>query len=108
MSGSGVPAAGNGITISVTNGKPSSSGTLLLATAQGSASLGSGCTLLLGGTILPTAITLPLNGSGAVSLPALLPPGTPSVDLFMQFFPADSGSANGVYSATNGLQMHIQ
>ncbi|MBK6942092.1 MAG: hypothetical protein IPH13_18080 [Planctomycetes bacterium] len=108
LSGSGVPAAGNGITISVTNGKPSSSGTLLLATAQGSASLGSGCTLLLGGTILPTAITLPLNGSGAVSLPALLPPGTPSVDLFMQFFPADSGSANGVYSATNGLQMHIQ
>lgn len=108
LSGTGVPAAGNNITISVTNGKPSTTGTLLLATAQASVSLGSGCTLLLGGTILPTSITLPLNGAGAVSLPALLPPGTPSVDLFMQFFPADSGSANGMYSTTNGLQMHIQ
>ncbi len=106
LSGSGVPISNGSITVSVANGRPNGAGLLLVGLTQASVNIGAGCTLLVGSTI-GAGVPLTLNGAGAVSLPATLPGSLPTFDVFMQFFGADAGAANGVYSTSNGLQMHL-
>lgn len=105
LSGSGVPTPGQNVTITIGNGKANGAGILLLGTSQVSLP-SAGCTLLVGGALLP--INLTLNGAGTIALNGPIPLGTPANDTYWQWFGIDSGAGNGQYSASNGLRMRIQ
>lgn len=101
LSGSGAPKPAGTITLSIASGKPNSAG-LLVGSFTADCSRASGCAYNLG---IPSLIVgLPLNGSGALSIATVMP-DIPSFDFYLQYFNFDSGSANGQFSATNGLKM---
>jgi hypothetical protein len=106
LQGTGVPTPGQNVTLTVTNGKPSGQGLLLLGTAQASVPAKIPCTLLVGGLLLPTV--LPLDPAGSLVLPGTVPASAVVADVYWQFFGADSGAPNTQYSASNGLKMHVE
>lgn len=106
LAGTGTPISQGNITVDIANGAANGNGVILIGLSQESAPLGFGCTLLLG-TILPSALAITLDGAGALSIPVALPPNAPALDLYLQYFGNDPGSANGIYSSSNGLQLHF-
>jgi hypothetical protein len=56
-------------------------------------------------------LVLTLGGSGAgagvLSLPALIPPGSPEVVFTLQAWIPDAGGTQG-FSNTNGVEFHIE
>ncbi len=105
LAGSGTPTPGQNVTLTISNGKPNGAGVLILGTAQASVAA-SGCTLLVGGGLIPLSLTL--GPTGSFPLTGGIPLGTPANDTYWQWFGGDSGAPNHVYSASNGLKMHIQ
>ncbi|MEW6742287.1 MAG: CHRD domain-containing protein [Planctomycetota bacterium] len=97
----GAPTPGGTITISVSGGRPSSTGVLIASLSDG-ASLASDCPYLLGAPIL--FLSLPLNAGGAINLPALVPDLPISLDVFFQFVNFDDAApGNGKFATSNGL-----
>ncbi|HTE04568.1 MAG TPA: PQQ-binding-like beta-propeller repeat protein [Planctomycetota bacterium] len=109
LSGSGCPSPGETITLAVDGALGGAAAFLLLGTGTGSQVV-KGCPVSVL-PLLPVAIPLVLGGSGAgngsLALAAPIPPGAPSVDLYLQVLVADPGAAGGV-AGTGPLQLHIQ
>lgn len=106
LTGIGVPAPGGGVGIRIDNGPPGGSGILFLGTAPASLPT-NGCTFLVGGTVVSTA--LPLDASGSFEVTTVLPEAVPpAAQIHLQFLAGDTAAANGVFSATAGLTMLIQ
>ncbi len=99
------PPAPGAFDLTVSNGAAGSLGVVGFGTAQGTVPL-FGCTLLLGGSLLATAV-VPLDalGQGALSVP--LPPGSGGFELTAQAFVFDVGGPQD-FSATNGLRIRVQ
>jgi hypothetical protein len=109
LAGSGCPAGGETITLTVSGGLGGAAGILFLGLGTGSQPL-QGCELQVL-PVLPVSIPLLLGGAGpgngGVALPAGIPPGVPVVDLYLQALFADSGAPGGV-SGTAPLRLHIE
>lgn len=106
LGGQGCPSGGQPITITVLNGPASASGLLFLGSGNGSAPVTPGC-LIHTLPLFPSILPIGLSGTGSISIPASLPPGLPTLDVYLQAIFADPSSASGI-AATNPLQMHIQ
>jgi hypothetical protein len=108
LSSSGAPTdlgGGGNFTLSITNGKPGGLGFLLVGLGDGAALLNLEPFLLNPGLLIVTNLVLPLNGSGALTLPSTSPLLPSSVTVFMQFFGLDVAAPNGKFNASNGLRM---
>ena len=100
MDAVGSAAAGGALVLDVTGGQPGSLGYLVLAVAP---NLGGGC-LLLSNPLFP--VPLPLNGSGAVSLPVTMPVTiVTGTHFYLQWVGLDSGGPPRSFS--NGIDMLI-
>jgi hypothetical protein len=111
MTASGAPTdvgGGGTFTLNITGGKPSGTGLLLVALAPGASKLNGVPFLLNPGTLIVTSLSLPLNGSGAVSLPVLTPALPTSIDVAMQFFGLDNLAANGKYNSSSAVAIKLQ
>ena len=95
----GAPASGSTITLSVSAGNPSSLAMIFVGLAPGAALVKGVPFLLDPGALILTSAVVPLNGSGAVTLSAVLPNLSASIDLYLQAFCTTGGplkSSNGV------------
>lgn len=78
--------------------------TVLLVFAGPPAFLGA-----MGGMLVPSpqiAVAVPTGSDGSVSLGGTIPASQPPAEIFMQFWHADPGAANG-YAASNGLRIPL-
>ena len=64
-----------------------------------------GCDLLVGS--LPTTLFVLLDGNGDASLSTSLPRGIGGAMFNAQVFAIDAGAPQG-FSATNGIEVHVQ
>jgi hypothetical protein len=78
---------------------------LFLSTISTSLPLPGGCTLLTGASL---SLPVGLGPEGSFQLPATLPFESPSLHLYLQLLCADPGSANSLFTATNGLDLSIR
>lgn len=106
LSGLGIPSPGNTINLRLQLGLPGALGTFVLSVAPGTVPL-AGCTWLQSGVIGNTALFV-LDATGAHTFPIPLPPTLLPLDSYFQGFLLDPGSANGLFSATNGLRASVQ
>lgn len=107
LKGIGAPSSGNAVSLELKYGLPVGSGTLFLATAQGSYPLGGGCSWLLGGTLL-AAQSMLFDFTGKLTIPAVIPPVSAAGDAYLQFLAVDPLSVNGEYTMSNGLHVHVE
>ena len=110
LSGAGVPAPGEAITISVSGGVPGAACLLFVGQRADDLPFAFDCTLAMTPSpIIPVALP-PLDGAGALSLPATIPAGLAPVPAMfcvpLQVFGADA-SAPGGFFTTNGLSLCI-
>ncbi len=95
----GAPQGDAPITIELSGGAASSTGFLLVSLGPGAAVIKGAPFLLDPGALVITDILLPLDASGSLALPAVLPALTFDIDLYFQFFnliPGGVDSSNGV------------
>jgi hypothetical protein len=103
----GDPSLGGSVVLTITDGLPSSAAYILLGVAKGELPIGlSGCTLWISGVFPTNFGPLPLSPTGALLLPAVIPPGLPPLTLTMQAFVQDAGTLGG-FSSSGGLQLTI-
>lgn len=91
--------------VSVTNGKPGGLGYMFVSFAP-DAVLFKGEPLLTSLTGLNTYL-LPLNGSGALTVPVLTPGLSVSFNMYLQFFGLDATAPNGKFNVSNGIQLPL-
>jgi len=110
LSGSGVPAPGESVTISISGGVPGATGLLFVGQLGADINFAFDCNLAMAPTpIIPISLP-PLDGAGAFSLPATIPASlAPVPALFcvpLQYFGADNSQPGGYFN-TNGLSLCI-
>jgi outer membrane protein assembly factor BamB len=109
LSGLGCPAPGETVTLELDGALGGTTGFLFFGAGTGIQPV-LGCDLQIL-PLLPLNFGLPLGGAGpgngGFSLPGLIPPTTPPVDLYLQVMVPDPGSAGGA-AGSNPLQMHIE
>lgn len=108
LNATGTPADyGGGFTgtfsVSVTNGQPFGSGFMFVSFSPTAALLKQEpLSISLGGANM---FFLPLNGLGAFTASAATPGLPASLSLYLQFFGLDGTAPNGVFNASNGLEI---
>ena len=90
-------------TVSVTNGVPFGSGFMFTSFSPGAALLKQEPLVLNLGAA--NMFFLPLNGSGAFTAPAATPGLPANFSLYLQFFGLDGTAPNGVFNASNGIEI---
>ncbi len=104
LDASGCASPGGAIELSIRNGIPGGSVWLVVGLGPAAATLPSGCQLLASPILL--LITLPLDGEGSVTLPAVIPASAPSgAAVWLQAFVVTPGGAK---LGSNGLKLTIQ
>ncbi len=101
----GCSSVGGSVQLELTNGQPNALTQLVFGVGKAKASIGAGCYLNLSG-VLPVSIFLPLDASGQLIVPAVVPSLVVPVTFTMQSFFADPSSALG-FLGTNGLKVTI-
>lgn len=104
MTALGCPTPGGALTLAITDGIPSSTAILFIGIAPTNVALAGGCTLL---TSPVAQLVLPLDASGGLTIPTVIPPGTPTSTAYLQAFNLDAGTTWG-YRATDGVSISIQ
>jgi len=106
LAGSGTPAPSNRITWLVA-GRPGAPAVLLLGAAAVQVPLPGGCELLVQAphVVLPSFV---LDADGRGSLPLTVPPNTPVASVFVQAICLDAAGGNGLYTASNGLEVRVR
>lgn len=104
LSAVGCPTGGDVVTIAMTNGLPNSSALLFVGVTALSSPISGGCTLLVSPVVM---IALPIDAAGSITIPSVLPPGSPVVTVYLQAFNIDPGVPKG-YASTNGISLAIQ
>ena len=103
----GCPAAGQTVTLTVTNGLGGVNALLFLGAGKAQVSMGGGCDFLLA-SFLPGGVPIVLSGSGAgdgeLSFTTLMPNLGP-VAFNMQALVQDPGSVTG---HTNGIEVTVE
>ena len=92
-------------TVSVTNGVPGGTGFMFTSLAPAAALIKQEpLALNLAGSNM---FFLPLNGSGAFTAPAVTPGLPANFSLYLQFFGLDATAPNGVFNASNGVEVPL-
>lgn len=106
LTGSGTASPGGGITISITNGRPSAVGVLFVGTTQASLPFKGG-TFLVGSPFAMVALNL--GPAGTASAPGTIPADQAlfGVPVTMQYWCNDAAAVKGK-AATNGLTFTIK
>ena len=90
-------------TVSITNGKPGGTGFMFTSFTPFAALLKQEPLLVnLSGSSM---FFLPLNGSGAFTASAVTPGLPANLSLYLQFFGLDATAPNGVFNASNGVEI---
>jgi hypothetical protein len=109
LTGLGCPSPGETVTLSLDAALGGSTGWLFFGAGTGVQPV-LGCDLQIL-PLLPLNFALPLGGvgpgNGGFSLPGLIPPTTPPVDLYLQVMVPDPGSLGGA-AGSNPLHMRIE
>lgn len=100
----GCPTPNDTLTFAMTNGLPSSSALLFIGVTAISAPITPSCNLLVSPLI---TLPVPLDAAGSLTFPAVIPPGTPVIQVYMQGFNVDPGDPKG-FASTNGVSFLIQ
>jgi hypothetical protein len=99
----GAPVSGGTINLSISGGNAGGLGMIMVALAPG-AGIAKGLPLLLNpGTIIVTGVFVPLNGSGAIAFPSVLPDIGATLDVYMQCF----CTTGGPLKASNGVRLPL-
>lgn len=104
LTGIGCATPGGPLTIAITDGVPNSQAVLFIGVAPLSSDIGGGCTLYLN-PLIP--LFLPLDATGSVTIPAVIPVTSPLATALLQAFNGDGGAPLG-FTASNGLSVTIQ
>jgi len=110
LASTGAPTdvGGGGIfTLNITGGKPFGAGNLAISIGDAAALINIEPLLVNIGTLL-SLVSLPLDGTGSLSIPAVTPPLPASVDIYLQFFGFDNTAVNSKFNVSNGLRMKLQ
>ncbi|OJS19180.1 hypothetical protein BK397_24050, partial [Escherichia coli] len=99
----GAPASGSTITVSVSGGNPLGLGLILVSLGPGAAIVKGVPFMLDAGALVVTSAFVPLDATGAVSFPALLPALGSSVDAYLQAF----STTGGPVSSSNGVRLPL-
>ncbi len=111
MTVTGTPSdmGGGGLfTISITGGKPSGAGLMLVSFSPAASMLQGQPFLVNAATPIGNPIALALNGAGALTLPAPTPTLTVSFDFTLQFFGLDTTAPNGKFNPSNAVVIRLQ
>jgi len=100
----GAAMRGGTLGITIDGGLTNGAGLLILSLTDGNATIKT-CPFLVGAPLLLLPVTLGAGGSGKLS--ATVPDLPSSVDVYMQYFGFDPGSANGFYYSTNGVHLPL-
>lgn len=100
----GCVASGENARLVIDRGRTASIAVLVFGATQAASPIPGGCSLLVG-NLLPLAVTIPLDGSGAASIAASLGV-VPSGGFRMQAFVADPGIVGGL-AATNAVRVIV-
>jgi len=90
-------------TVSITNGKPGGTGFMFVGFSPFAGLIKQ--EPLVVNLTGANMFLLPLNGSGAFTASAPTPGLPASLSLYMQFFGLDATAANGVFNASNGIEI---
>jgi len=107
LSGIGVPKFGRKTELAVSHAKAKTFALLFVGGARASVPLPGGCSLYVGAPLLSFGIAYPTDSAGRSRIPLKLPNGTGPVRVAFQALVLDTGSANGVFTASNGLEMEL-
>ena len=100
----GCPTPGGSLTLAISDGIPASTALLFVGVAPTSIPLAGGCTLLTSPVV---QLALPLDATGSITVPAVIPATTPAIPVSMQAFNLDAGVPYG-YRATDAVTANIQ
>ncbi len=103
----GAPTGLGTISMEISGGLPSGIALVQPALQPGAGIIKQNCFWLNPGTLLGGPIGLPLDGTGSITLPFLLPPALPTVDVYLQAFSPDSAAPGGL-RVSNGVKLPIQ
>jgi hypothetical protein len=107
VTGAPTNLGGGGIfTFHIEQGLPFGSGLLLGSLFSGHQLLNSEPFLIDPGFLFLN-VSLPLNGTGELHLPAVTPGFPSSAKLYLQFFGLDATAPNGKFNVSNGLEFPL-
>jgi hypothetical protein len=110
LSGSGCPAGGFDVTLTISQGLGGSTALLFFGLGQGTLPVIPTCALQVAPIIPQFTLAVPLFGAGpgggAIPLTGAIPPEAFPFDVYMQALVGDPGANAGIAS-TNPLKMHI-
>ena len=105
LAADGMPAIGTTFSLRVAGGAPGAPAVMLIASTRANIPI-LGCSLLVGPLLADVPLALDLDGR--VRLPLSVALHLPQADLTVQVVIADAGAANGLISATNGVELRLR
>lgn len=108
LSGIGVPRFARNTELALSHAQANSFALLYLGGARASVPLPGGCTLFVGSPLLALGFAHATDSAGRTRIPLHLPNGSGPLRIVFQMLVLDRASANGLFTASNGLEMEVR